>query len=37
VIPTAKLAAIEAFANDKKLKFKEDNDFVEVLKYLDTL
>jgi hypothetical protein len=37
VISPAKISAVEAFINDKKLKLKDENDFVEVVKFYDSL
>lgn len=37
VIPSAKIAAIETFINEKKLKLKDENDFVEVVKFYNSL
>jgi hypothetical protein len=37
VILPAKIPAVEAFINDKKLKLKDENDFAEVVKFYDSL
>lgn len=37
VISPAKIPAVEAFINDKKLKLKEEKEFMEVVKFYDSL
>jgi hypothetical protein len=37
VISPAKIPAVETFINDKKLKFKDEKDFTEVVKFYDSL
>lgn len=37
VISSAKIPAVEVFINDKKLKLKDEKDFMEVVKFYDSL
>jgi hypothetical protein len=37
VIPSAKLAAVEGFVNNKDFKFKAEGDFIETIRFYDSL